>query len=115
MHTLDQSLTALADKVGVGIDRLYPALLAQAYVARVESLILLLILIAAPFGVRWTWRWAQRREAENWDEIVYMIPVAAAIFTVIFFLACFAELSTYAAAWYNPDGWVALKILRSVK
>lgn len=113
MDKLTALLETLAAKLGVAVDVLWAALMRQAFIAGVSDLIFLAAVAAAVYG---TWKYVvlvyRKVEARDWDEIAWLpCGLVAAVMVGVSF-ASLGSLPMMFAAFFNPEYWALMQILR---
>lgn len=113
MDKLTALLETLAAKLGVAVDVLWAALMRQAMISGLADLVFIAATVAALVG---TWKYVvlvhRKVEERDWDEIAWLPCglIAAAMVGVSF--AVLADLPMTLAAFFNPEYWALMRILK---
>jgi hypothetical protein len=113
MDKLTVLLEQLAAKLGVAVDVLWAALMRQALISGIADLIFLGAVAAFLFG---TWKYVvlvhRKVEAREWDEIAWLPCGFVAVAMVGITFAALAGLPMMFAAFFNPEYWALMRILK---
>ena len=116
MEKLVPILEQLAKSLNVTTEYLWSALLKQAFIDGVVSVVQFILIIISNFVLVWGSKKVYSLvENSDWDELNYLWIGSLALIVIILDLAAFFSFDTLLACFLNPEYWALEKILSKFK
>ena len=112
MEKLVPILEQLAKSLNVTTEYLWSALLKQAFIDGVVSVVQCILIIISNFVLVWGYKRVYSLvEYSDWDEINYCWILTLAVVVIILDLVAFFSFDTMLASFLNPEYWALEEIL----